>query len=76
MADSVIPPGQVWCRSEFNYATQPVALEWQGNRLMIRQVISAWRSPTRRSFRVLTSDGRFFTLDYNESQDQWHICLD
>jgi hypothetical protein len=72
----MIAQGQVWCRSEFTYATQPVAFEWQGNRLMIRQVVSAWHSPTGRCFRVLTSDGRFFSLDYYETDDHWQVCLD
>jgi len=76
MADLMIAPARVWCRSEFTYATQPLAFEWQGDRLMIRQVVAAWHSPSGRSFRVLTSDGRFFSLEYYENDDHWKVCLD
>ncbi len=63
----------VECRSESTYAEKPIALTWEGERLPIAEVLSQWRTPQGRSFRVRTEDGRAFELTYHEAGDEWRV---
>ena len=63
----------VECRSGTGYAERPLALTWEGQRLEIEQVLSEWRTPAAKSFRVRTSDGQVFDLCYTEAADTWQI---
>ncbi|RME86658.1 MAG: hypothetical protein D6770_11380 [Anaerolineae bacterium] len=63
---------RVECHSEFTYAEKPTALVWEGERLVIAEVLRQWRSPEGRHFRVRTEDGRVFELFYDEANDEWH----
>ncbi len=63
----------VECYSGYTYAQEPRAFMWGGARLPISTVERAWRTPSGRAFRVLTSDGRRFRLSYDEATDSW-LC--
>lgn len=63
----------VECHSEFTYAECPIALRWEGARLVIEEIEDAWRIPGGRKFRVRVEDGRAFELFYGELYDEWRI---
>jgi len=63
----------VECHSDFEYAERPVALQWNGQRLEICEVLKSWRAPDEKGFRVRVVDGQVFELFYNELQDEWRI---
>lgn len=63
----------VECRSESEYAERPVALTWEGSRLEIDEILTRWRSPNGKHFRVRTNDLRVFDLWYNEAEDTWEV---
>lgn len=65
----------VECHSGYEYAERPLALHWEGQRLMISEVETAWRSPVGKCFRVITEDGRRFELEYNGLTDEWRLTL-
>jgi hypothetical protein len=64
---------QVECHSGFEYAERPVAFEWEGERLGVKQIENQWRIPGGKCFRVLAEDGRKFELFYGELYDEWRI---
>ncbi|MBN1304822.1 MAG: hypothetical protein JXA13_10340 [Anaerolineales bacterium] len=66
-------PDVVECQSQTSYAEKPVALTWQGQRLEILKIISGWRTPQEKHFRVFTSDEQTFELVYLETSDNWLI---
>jgi hypothetical protein len=68
-------PEQVECHSGYTYGERPIALTWEGERLVIEAVEEAWRVPGGRRFRVRTEDGRVFELFYGELYDEWRIHL-
>lgn len=63
----------VECRSDAEYAERPIALHWLGQRLEITEILSRWRSPGGKGFRVQTADDQIFDLIYNEINDDWQI---
>jgi hypothetical protein len=69
-----IPVQDVECRSEAAYAERPLAFTWQGQRQEVAQVISNWRTPAGKAFRVLTESGALFDLNYDEQADKWQIA--
>jgi hypothetical protein len=71
LGDELAPT--VECHSGYDYAGRPLALHWQGGRLVISEVENAWRSPEGKCFRVRTEDGRRFELVYNEQNDEWRV---
>jgi hypothetical protein len=64
---------RVECHSGHTYAQRPTALWWEGARLEVAAVTAEWRTPEGKCFRVRTSDGRMFEVEYSESQDRWSI---
>jgi hypothetical protein len=71
-------PVQVVCRSDSEYAERPVALFWQGERLEIVEILSRWRTPEGKCFRVKaqklpSQEEQIFELFYHEVDDMWHI---
>ncbi len=64
---------QVECRSDYDYAGRPVAFYWQGQRLEILTILSYWRIPEGKKFRVSVEPGQVFDLLYNEVVDTWEI---
>lgn len=63
----------VECRSDTEYAERPVALHWQGKRLEIAEILSRWRTPTGKGFKVRTADDQIFELIYHEDNADWQI---
>ena len=63
----------VECRSDSEYAERPVALYWQGQRLVIVEILSRWRKPDGKIFRVRTTDQQLFELTYDLSADRWLV---
>ena len=65
----------VECRSEVTYAERPTAVSWQGQRLLVGEVLASWRVPEGVRFRVRTEDDQVFELVYDEARDIWLIVL-
>ena len=63
----------VECRSDWEYAQLPLAFTWQGQRLVVQEVIAEQRTPEGKHFLVRTSKDGSFELIYNEQLDQWSI---
>ncbi len=63
----------VECRSDTEYAERPIALHWQGGRLEVSEILSRWRTPAGKGFRVRTVDGQIFDLLYDEITADWQI---
>jgi hypothetical protein len=63
----------VECLSSSSYPERPVALHWAGERLEIEAILSQWRTPEERWFRVQTRDQRIFELTYEEIGEGWRI---
>jgi hypothetical protein len=68
MTDSLVE-----CHSGFAYAERPVALNWQGQRLVVADILEQARTPAGRRFRIRTQDGQEFELVYDEATDEWRI---
>ncbi len=64
----------VACYAGERYPERPRAFSWEGERLEVTAVERQWRTPDGLTFRVRTSDGRRFTLTYDETDDAWQIC--
>ncbi len=65
--------GLVECLSDAEYADRPLALTWLGQRLEIAEIVSRWRGPNEKGFRVKTTGGQAFELIYRDISDDWHI---
>lgn len=63
----------VECHSGFEYAERPVALHWQGVRLVVADILNCRRTPSGKSFRIRTPDEQIFKLCYHELNDEWCI---
>ena len=63
----------VECRSESSYPERPVRLTCDGKRHEVQTVLSRSRSPQGISFRVRTTDGLAFELEYLTATDAWRI---
>jgi hypothetical protein len=57
----------VECHSGSSYADRPTALTWQGERLIIAEILSQGRTPQGKWFRVLTEAGQLFELSVFEA---------
>jgi hypothetical protein len=64
---------RVECRADLDYADTPLALVWDGRRLVIDEVLARWRIPVGKGFRVRTVENRLFELFYDETKEDWHI---
>jgi hypothetical protein len=65
----------VEAHSGYTYGERPVALHWEGSRLLIVEVEARWRIPGGNCFRVRTEDERVFELTYDRASDEWRISL-
>jgi len=65
----------VECYSGYAYPERPTAMGWRGERLVIEQVEQQWRSTTGWHFRVRTTTGSVFELQYSAPDDHWQIDL-
>jgi hypothetical protein len=63
----------VECHSEFEYPEKPVVLTWQGQHFQIQAILSQWRTPQGKGFRVQTDNGQTFIILYDIAADMWHI---
>ena len=63
----------VECRSDSEYAERPLSLVWGEQRLEIAEILSRWRGPGEKGFRVQTADRQVFELIYREVPDEWII---
>ena len=63
----------VECRSDSTYAERPLSLVWEGQRLEIAEILSRWRGPGEKGFRVQTVGGQIFEITYREIPDEWII---
>lgn len=63
----------VECRSESSYPEKPVAFIWEGTRHNVEGILSRSRNPQGISFRVRTTDGLVFELEYSNATDAWLI---
>jgi hypothetical protein len=68
-------PALVECRSDYTYAQRPTALQWEGRRLEVAEVLAAWRTPAGPGFRVRAAQGQTFELRYVEAIDEWQVQL-
>ena len=66
-------PEQVECHSGTTYGERPIALYWEGEKLLIVEIEARWRLPDGRRFRVRVEDERIFELYYTEQADEWRI---
>ena len=48
----------VECYSGATYAERPVAVQWQGQRLAVEQVLRSWRTPAGPGFDVIVAGGQ------------------
>lgn len=65
---------QVECHSGHIYPERPVALKFENERLEILEIISEWREPSGRHFRVRLSGEREIELAYDENNDEWEAA--
>ena len=64
---------KVECHSGYTYAERPTAVEMDGKRLEITEIITESRTPTGRKFTVRFKDGKVIDLDYDENEDEWEL---
>ncbi len=64
---------RVECHSEYDYAGRPVAVHWQGERLVVDEILNRWRDPDGVGFCVRTANGQAFDLFYDIHADAWRI---
>jgi hypothetical protein len=63
----------VECRSDTEYPERPVAIFLHGERFEIDCILSRWRTPEGKWFRVNIKNGDIHELFYDESLDEWII---
>jgi hypothetical protein len=59
--------------SGYTYGERPVALHWEGERLLVAKVESRWRDPSGVGYRVRTEGDRIFDLFYNQTTREWSV---
>jgi len=65
----------VECHSGYTYGERPIAVHWQGERLIVQAIEARWPIPGGTWFRVPNEDGRVFELFYGELYDEWRVHL-
>ena len=63
----------VSCYSEARYAERPTAFRFDGEELVVAEVLRNWREPDSLNFVVLVPDGRHFQLAYHEQTGRWRV---
>jgi hypothetical protein len=63
----------VECRSDYDFAGHPLAIWWLGDRLIVREVLNSWRTPSGKHYRVVTEEESIFDCCYLEEDDKWEI---
>lgn len=73
MAMPMEPTHEVACYAGAQYPERPRSFTWEGERVLVEQVLASSRSPEATRFRVLAAGGRAFELTYRHDLDQWRI---
>jgi hypothetical protein len=60
-------------RSDHEYAGRPLALHWEGRRLLVAALLQTWREPQGKRFLVRTLDREIFELFYRDETGEWEI---
>jgi hypothetical protein len=63
----------VECYSGYKYGERPKAIEWQGRRIPVLNIIKQWQSSVGPCFLVDTLDQQSFELQYHELQGTWDV---
>ena len=63
----------VECYAGYRYPERPRAFLWEGDRVTVEEVERQWHAPSGPTFHVRTTDGRCFTLAYEEAADEWSV---
>jgi hypothetical protein len=63
----------VECYSGATYAERPVVVHWQGQRLVVEQVLRSWRTPAGPGFEVTVAGQRSFRLQLDEATGIWNV---
>jgi hypothetical protein len=63
----------VECHSGYDYAERPIAFIWAGERFEVETIMSEWRTPENKGFRVRVVDGLIFELVYHQVSDTWEV---
>ena len=64
---------QVSCYSGDTYAQKPTSLTWHGERLTVTKILSEWKTPDKKVFRVQTEENHIFKLVYDLPSEQWQV---
>jgi hypothetical protein len=64
----------VSCLSCVEYAERPLSFNWQDERLEVSEILSSWRTPQGKGFRVLVRPRGMFELFYDDFKDAWRIA--
>ena len=65
----------VECHSGHKYGERPTAVLSNGERHIIIEIISEWKTPTGVYFRVLTANEIAFELKYEADHDEWSVSV-
>jgi hypothetical protein len=63
----------VECHSEYQYAERPIAFSWEGERVVVTEIVVQWRSPRGVHFKVLSDTQGIFDLSYLELEGKWEV---
>lgn len=63
----------VECHSEYQYAERPIAFSWEGERVVVTEIVAQWRSPRGVHFKVLSDTQGIFDLSYLELEGKWEV---
>jgi hypothetical protein len=69
-----LEPIQVRCHSGHTYADRPVAFSWEGEEVLVEEILDQWREPAGPVFCVRTARGEYI-LAYEEALDRWWLRL-
>jgi len=59
--------------SSYAYAQRPTIIIWEGERVKVEIVLSEWRSPEGKNFRIKAENGRIFDLIYDMVVENWQV---
>jgi hypothetical protein len=59
--------------SSYAYAQRPIVITWEDERVQVKMVLSEWRTPEGKYFRIQAEDERIFEVLYNKDIENWQI---
>jgi len=75
-------PIEVECYAGHKADERPVAFEWLGRRIEIREVVDRWYEggvdptrPVEDLFKVFADDGETYLLKHSRTQEAWYLCV-